>query len=181
MKLKITEDSIYHANNFGKYLRQHRKETQAAMLLSLDETELNFWLCMVQICPRLFGEKVSMKLEVLASQRNCHAFALGLDKWFEPINDLWPDDVPRSYLVECFAQAYERHGFKHSRDFGWEPSKHKIVLYEKNGYCTHTCLQTSPQLYTSKMGGMVTIENHSLSALEGRAFGQVAFAMEKKL
>ena len=72
------------------------------------------------------------------------------------------------------------HGYSVScDDGGLEPGHEKVALYVLDGKPTHAARQLPDGAWTSKLGRQIDIA-HTVCALEGPAYGQIAVFLKRK-
>ena len=114
---------------------------------------------------------------------NCIAWALELQHLF-----LWPassrkfdwlPDLPRKNTVQVFLQFFQRNGYESCFDGEPEEGFQKIALFAKEKKPTHAARQLPNGFWTSKLGGWVDVQ-HTLQAMEGGLYGNVALFLKRK-
>jgi hypothetical protein len=107
---------------------------------------------------------------------NCAAFAARDEKqkWdpLPPNLHYWPKNIPRSYAIDSFIQAYATIGFEICADGSLDPECEKIVIYANEyGGVEHVARQLKNGKWTSKMGDEEDIVHdtpHNLSVGYGQ-------------
>jgi hypothetical protein len=111
---------------------------------------------------------------------NCIAWAAGdISRWWWPDADpdtdsvYWPSEAPREETIEAFLTAFATLGYAPCDRADPEPGFEKIALYALlTGVPTHAARLLPSGSWTSKLGTMEDLE-HTLSSLEGTAYGHV--------
>ena len=116
---------------------------------------------------------------------NCIGWALNDDQnWWWPHPDAyWPKDAPFTETIEAFLATFTApiFGYEQCNTADIEFGYHKIALYaDSMGKPTHAARQLQSGKWTSKLGKNVDIE-HSLRALEGTAYGNVAVILKRRV
>lgn len=125
---------------------------------------------------------------------NCISWALEIsDRWVWPLepddsddDDItedvvyWPSELPLSDSIDNFIALFQLYGYELCENGDYETSMKKVVLYAKNGSCTHASRQLSNGLWTSKMGPLNDIQHGIPESLEGNFFGKIHCFMKKK-
>lgn len=118
------------------------------------------------------------------SRYNCLAWAAGqTDQWWWPDRCgtyYWPESAPRQETIESFVQAFEALGYVLCDDGGLERGHEKVALYVRDGKPTHAARQLPDGTWTSKLGRQIDIA-HTVSALEGPAYGLIAAFLKRPL
>ncbi len=115
---------------------------------------------------------------------NCIAWALELQHAF-----LWPGissryewspNLPRKNNLVVFLQFFQEHGFESCDDGELEMGFQKIALFAIDKKTTHAARQLPNGFWTSKIGGWVDVQ-HTLRAMEGGMYGDVAMFLKRKI
>jgi hypothetical protein len=91
----------------------------------------------------------------------------------------WPENLPREETIESFIQLFQQNGYEICQHALKERSFIKIALFVKDGLPTHAARQLPNGLWTSKLGSWEDVR-HTLSAISGGLYGDVAVVMKKK-
>jgi hypothetical protein len=107
---------------------------------------------------------------------NCAAFAAGDEsqKWdpFPPGVHYWPLDVPRSYSLTAFIEAYNAIRYSVCEDGSLDLFYEKIAIYmNEYGGVVHVARQLLSGQWTSKMGNEEDIIHESPESL-GVGYGE---------
>lgn len=117
-----------------------------------------------------------------AFEYNCIAWAAGEDdRWWWPDAagvSYWPAEAPREESLPAFSMAFATIGFAPSASPQFETNVIKIAIYARSGIPTHASRQLPNGNWTSKLGQSEDIE-HTLAALVGSAYGDVAMILAK--
>ncbi|HEX7447421.1 MAG TPA: hypothetical protein VF306_07740 [Pirellulales bacterium] len=117
-----------------------------------------------------------------SAQYNCIAWAAGqTDEWWWPLPVgaySWPAGVPRSETLTAFLLAFQSLGYLQCDDEKLEPTFERIALFVADGKPTHAARQLADGSWTSKLGRWIDI-SHSLRALAGPTYGEVAALMKR--
>jgi hypothetical protein len=117
------------------------------------------------------------------SNYNCIAWAAGRtdDVWWPDVEGLgfWPVGVPRAETLEAFYQAFESLGYARCEGSQLEAEFERIALYALGGSPSHAARQLADGTWTSKLGQWIDI-THSLRAVEGPVYGQVAGFLKRR-
>lgn len=117
---------------------------------------------------------------------NCIAWAMGDDThrvwpWAEDHQIVvWPEGIPHSLNIRNLIRAFNRMGYRRCTSEALTSGKQKVAIFA-NKECnefTHAARQLPDGSWTSKIGDMNDIR-HSLHALEGDIYGNVAVIMQK--
>lgn len=119
---------------------------------------------------------------------NCIAWAIGRkDIWYWPPlgqipenDEYWPAGVPDDDSVDVFVSAMQKEGYMLCEDSYQETGYNKIVLYSKDGKCTHAARQLQNGMWTSKLGPLYDIQHSTPYSLEGNIYGKVKYILKKK-
>jgi hypothetical protein len=114
---------------------------------------------------------------------NCIAFAAGftdrkLWPWGYP-DYVWPKNIPVGDHVDSFIKLFENYGYSETIEKIYVNGIDRIAIYAKNGKPKHAAIQSGPNKWKSKLGGWYDIE-HSLDAISGGDYGEIAVFMERK-
>lgn len=116
---------------------------------------------------------------------NCIAWAHEKIRWEWGIIDYpddppyWPEGVPRGEKLSNYIANFQFSGFSVCDSEIPEAEFQKIAIYaHQDDVVTHAARQLPDGSWTSKIGGMSDIR-HSLHALEGDIYGNVAVIMQK--
>lgn len=114
---------------------------------------------------------------------NCIAWALEETNWNywphpEPFF-AWHPAVPREETLEALVQFFQTHGFEVCENSRLEKGFNKIALFAKDGVPTHVARQVSSKKWTSKLGILEDVR-HTIEAISGGVYGEVAVFMKKK-
>lgn len=94
---------------------------------------------------------------------------------------VWPDGIPHFLNLRNLIRAFNRMGYRRCKSEALEYGKEKVAIFS-NKECnefTHATRQLPDGSWTSKIGDMNDIR-HSLHALEGDIYGNVAVIMQRK-
>jgi hypothetical protein len=113
---------------------------------------------------------------------NCIAWAAGANSgWWWPDEDglaFWPSE-PREVSLAAFVRAFETMGYQPCESDAPEPGFEKVAIYVGlHGRPTHMARQLATGEWTSKCGRAEDI-THSLSDLEGEAYGRVSQVLKR--
>jgi hypothetical protein len=113
---------------------------------------------------------------------NCIAWAAGSQtEWWWPLGKYWPGGGPKSTTVDSFLMMYCSQGFSECANGELEIGFEKIALYANaHGQVTHAARQLPDGQWTSKLGRNHDI-SHTLTSLEGGAYGKVAKMLKRAL
>jgi hypothetical protein len=138
---------------------------------------------LIRSFPRLVEEEFS-ETSPATPRYNCLAWAAGqTDQWWWPDRFgayYWPEAAPRAETIESFIQAFQVLGYVACDDGGLEPGHEKVALYVLDGKPTHAARQLPDGAWTSKLGQQIDIA-HTVWALEGPAYGQIAVFLKRRL
>lgn len=128
------------------------------------------------IFPNLSGTPYKITSE-RSFKYNCFAWAAGDSncRW-EPDEYgfyFWPEVIPRFLTIETLSWAYELLGYQICDSNKHEEGFDKIAIYAIDGSPTHAAKQINQDIWTSKLGDLEDI-THTLSGIEGEAYGKVA-------
>ena len=113
---------------------------------------------------------------------NCIAWASeDITQWWWPHPEsYWPPEAPREETLDAFTAAYASIGYRKCRNGACKKRFQKIAIYtDSRGTPTHAARQLPNGRWTSKLGTQIDIE-HTLEALEGGKYGNVACFMKRK-
>lgn len=82
--------------------------------------------------------------------------------------------------LAAFTKLFAKHGYQVCGDGNPEEGYQKLALFAKDGVPTHAARQLSDGKWTSKIGGHVDVR-HTLAAMEGGHYGDVALYFKKQL
>ena len=111
---------------------------------------------------------------------NCIAWAADDIKkpWWPDADGYWPIQR-REETLEAFMEAFSTLGYRAcdngDKEEGWD----KIAIYTKNGIPTHAAWQKPEGIWSSKMGAWHDLD-HSIPALDGGEYGEVAQFMKRR-
>ena len=112
---------------------------------------------------------------------NCIAWAAGnAQRWWEPDpwgTYFWPTEQ-RSLTVGAFEKAFRTLGYEPCDTPDLERGYEKVALYAKGSEPQHMARQLPTGEWTSKCGRLEDI-THSLTGLEGDAYGEVVLVMKR--
>jgi hypothetical protein len=116
---------------------------------------------------------------------NCIAWAArDTGNWWWPLPEtdgFWPEGIQREETLEAFINAFRTQGFEPCLSSDLEPGFEKIAIYtDDTGTPTHTARQLPNGKWTSKLGVHEDID-HTLDALIGPLYGQVAQCLKRPL
>ncbi len=115
---------------------------------------------------------------------NCIAWALeetarfywpGPEEFFN-----WVDDLPRTETLEGLVLLFQSRGYEVCENALLEAGFQKIALFAKDGFPTHAARQLSDGSRTSKLGALEDVR-HTLSAISGGLYGEVALVLKRKI
>jgi hypothetical protein len=115
---------------------------------------------------------------------NCIAWALeetsrfywpGPEEFFN-----WVDDLPRTETLEILARLFQGRGYEVCKNTVLEAGFQKVALFAKDGLPTHAARQLPDGFWTSKLGALEDVR-HSLSAISGGLYGEVALVLKRKI
>jgi hypothetical protein len=113
---------------------------------------------------------------------NCIAWAAGRqDDWWWPdpgLTSFWPEHAPRAETIEAFYATFALLGYEHCDHGQREPGFEKVAFYVRDGEPKHAARQLTDGSWTSKLGRDIDVA-HTLSGLEGPAYGQVTGYMKR--
>jgi len=122
---------------------------------------------------------------------NCIAWSLNdWQQWWWPTpvgsgrwpGKYWPSEIPNEETLVAFIAMYERLGFHKCDGRNFEAGYDKIAIYtDALGAPTHAARWWQEDSgWSSKLGEENDILHHSLEALEGSPYGQLAQVMKRK-
>ena len=116
---------------------------------------------------------------------NCIAWAAGDDtRWWEPDPDnsyYWPQNVPRRYTVEAYAEVFRRLGFEVCQDTNFKVGIEKVAIFAgTDGLPTHATRQLSDGTWTSKLGQSEDIRHQKLHHVSGESYGFPVLFMQRR-
>lgn len=108
---------------------------------------------------------------------NCIAWAAEDDsRWWEPDAFglyYWPEDVPRQYTLQAYAEAFRQLGYEACENPAFENGWQKAAIFVgADGIPTHAARQLADGSWTSKLGQMEDIQHPSVDHLSGPAYGR---------
>ena len=116
---------------------------------------------------------------------NCIAWAMGInDKWCWPWTTygnpvFWPSESTEDLSSEAFVKLFETMGYEICQNEDVEENYMKVALFvDDTNSVSHAARQLPDGSWTSKLGPYQDIR-HSLHALEGDIYGNVAVIMQK--
>jgi hypothetical protein len=134
-----------------------------------------------QAFPNLQTERFD-QISRVSAKYNCIAWAAGVEsQWWWPFDhpaNYWPEGQPREVTLRAFAQAFETLGYQQCEHGDLEEGFEKVAIYAIGGKPAHAARQLPDCRWTSKLGRDIDIA-HSLSGLEGPAYGQVAIYLKR--
>ena len=114
---------------------------------------------------------------------NCIAWAAGDDsRWWEPDSFgqyYWPEDVPRQYTVEVYAEVFQRLGFEVCQDATFEVGVEKVAIFGLDGSPTHAARQLEDGTWTSKLGQLEDIEHQDLDDVSEGNYGRPVLFLKR--
>ncbi len=112
----------------------------------------------------------------MTNRYNCIAWAAGDDtRWWWPGDrptDYWPSEIPKRTTIYAFLELFRSLGYEKCADGEHEAGIEKVVIYASENVVTHASRQIPNGNWTSKLGTHIDIEHHTISGLEGPAYGQ---------
>jgi len=112
---------------------------------------------------------------------NCIAFAAGrtdvfwwADPFAPPLDDYWPQGIPREETIEAFIELYRTFGYAPcdlTDDGSLEPGYEKIALYAEGTIPTHAAKQLPDGRWCSKLGLYEDIKHDNQACLNGPCYG----------
>jgi hypothetical protein len=115
---------------------------------------------------------------------NCIAWAAGdVARWWWPDalkQRYWPATATRAETVAAFQEAFATLGYSVCTSEDAETGHEKIAVFADHLGPQHVARQLPGGTWTSKLGELEDIE-HSLRALEGVEYGQVALLMKRPI
>lgn len=114
---------------------------------------------------------------------NCIAWAFGDNtKWYWPDPShiyYWPPGINRTIELDAFIELYALIGYEVCENGDLVEGVEKIAVFTNNdGIPTHAARQLTNGQWTSKLGQNVDV-SHSISGIEGGAYGQAAQFMQR--
>jgi hypothetical protein len=117
-----------------------------------------------------------------STKYNCIAWAAGEEtQWWWPFDHpayYWPEGQPREVTLRAFIRAFESLSYQRCELGDLEAGFEKVAIYALDGKPAHAARQLADGRWTSKLGRDIDIA-HSLSGLEGPAYGQVAIYLKR--
>ncbi len=114
---------------------------------------------------------------------NCIAWALeetDSNYWAQPADIFdWKPDVPREETLVSFVQLFQTVGYEICEKDDLERGFQKVALFAKDRLPTHAARQLPGGEWTSKLGILEDVR-HSLFAISGGLYGEVAVILKKK-
>ncbi|MBI1902313.1 MAG: hypothetical protein HYS13_14530 [Planctomycetia bacterium] len=112
---------------------------------------------------------------------NCIAWAAGVtDEWWDPVDGVWPDELPNDDSLVTLVKLYEGIGFDLCADGDLEAGFEKIPLYGMEGVYEHAARQLPNGRWTSKLGPDDDIEHPRADSLAGDHYGPVVHFLKRK-
>ena len=114
---------------------------------------------------------------------NCIAWAAGDDsRWWEPDSlglYYWPEDMPREYTVEVYAEVFRKLGFEVCQDATFEVGAEKVAIFALDGSPTHAARQLADGTWTSKLGQLEDIEHWDLDQVGEGDYGEPVLFLKR--
>ena len=114
---------------------------------------------------------------------NCIAWAAGDNsRWWEPDpfgQYYWPEGVPREYIVEVYAEVFQRLGFEECQDATFEVGVEKVAIFALDGSPTHAARQLEDGTWTSKLGQLEDIEHRDLDQVGEGDYGEPVLFLKR--
>jgi hypothetical protein len=131
--------------------------------------------------PRTVLEPVEKKSEA-STLYNCIGWAYDEPKKLWPNLNIhgydWPTDVPNTPELDSFKKLFRKKKYVECGNGELEPGYLKIAIYTKDGKPKHAARQLPSGKWTSKFG-MAEDGEHSIRALNGGEYGDVAVYMKR--
>ncbi len=112
---------------------------------------------------------------------NCVAWSmLDIERWWDwEEGAFWIEGIPKNGELATFIHLFNKLDFEGCLDGECEPKYQKIALFSDDDiHCTHVARQLENGNWTSKLGVSYDVE-HTLKAMEGGMYGNVALFMRK--
>ncbi len=115
---------------------------------------------------------------------NCIAWALErTDEFFWPRRMrgfYWPHSIPLKETLAAFQKLFEEAGYEICQHGELESGFQKVAIFAENDRPTHAARQLANGFWTSKIGAWVDVQ-HTLQAMEGGFYGDVAMFLKRKI
>jgi hypothetical protein len=119
-----------------------------------------------------------------SGEYNCIAWALNdQTRFIWPLRQrgfYWPRRLPVEETLEAFTKLFAAKKYQVCEDGSLEAGFQKLALFEKDGIPTHAARQLPDGNWTSKLGAHIDVR-HSLGALDGGRYGNVALFFKKPI
>lgn len=119
-----------------------------------------------------------------SGEYNCIAWALEVsDGFYWPRRGRefrWLRFLPKEETLAAFQKLFEKVGYEVCEHGELEAGFKKVAVFEKNGSPTHAARQLPDGNWTSKLGTHEDVK-HSLAAMSGGRYGDVALFLKKKI
>jgi hypothetical protein len=113
---------------------------------------------------------------------NCIAFAAGDNtKPWDPSSYYWPEDVPRSSILEALIQVFEIEGYGICNNPELEEGFEKIAIWSSGNIWQHAARQGKNGRWLSKLGDFDDVEHdlYDLDSTHPDGYGNIACFMKR--